>query len=165
MVSLRDVLSLGMSGGEVKPELREWLGPGAAQFCCIAAIVDHRDDSLAVYYNESCLILFFSSDYQERMEHGRGALQPLNLFLFLESANLFPFVHVSFFFFFDVPNTTFSTQFYETMISTQRYWDKNEAWVFCTLALWSVQEQRHYYISTWNPSNFLQPKRGRNEEK
>lgn len=70
-----------------------------------------------------------------------------------------------FFFFFDVPNTTFSTQFYETMISTQRYWDKNEAWVFCTLALWSVQEQRHYYISTWNPSNFLQPKRGRNEEK
>lgn len=31
-----------MSGGEVKPELREWLGPGAAQFCCITAIVDQR---------------------------------------------------------------------------------------------------------------------------
>lgn len=44
-------------------------------------------------------VFFFSpSDYQERMEHGRGALQPLNLFLFLEPASLFQYPHVFFFF-------------------------------------------------------------------
>lgn len=38
----------------------------------IHAIVNHRAGSLAVYYNDSCLILF-SVDYQKRMEHGMGA--------------------------------------------------------------------------------------------
>lgn len=42
------------------------------------------------------VFFFFLSDYQERMEHGRGALQPLNLFLFLEPASLFQFPHVFF---------------------------------------------------------------------
>lgn len=80
----------------------------------------------------------FPLDYQERMEHGRGASQPLNLFLFLESADLSPqSPHL-----FDALNTTFfPAHFYQTLISTQRYWDIIEAWVFCSLALWPVQEQ------------------------
>lgn len=85
----------------------------------------------------------FFSDYREKMEHGRGALQLLNPFLFLESADFFPFVHI----FWCAYSTTFSALFYETMISTQGYWDKNEAWVFCSLALWSLREQRNYIFS------------------
>lgn len=68
-------------------------GPGAEKSCCLAAILDHEDDSLAVYYNDSCLILFFPRII-EKMEHGRGALQPLNPFLFLESADFFFFIQI-----------------------------------------------------------------------
>lgn len=108
-VSLRDILSWGMSGG-VKLEVTEWLRPGTAQFYCLAAIVDQRDDSLTVYYNDSCLIC--SVDYQERTEYGKGALQPLNLFLLLESGDLFPFVHFMFY----MPNTAISTRVYIKML-------------------------------------------------
>ena len=81
---------IGVSAGEVKLELREWLvGP---RRCTIPTLGCHCG---SLSWFSGCLLqwlmsyFIFSLDYQERMEHGRGASQPLNLFLFLESADLF----------------------------------------------------------------------------
>lgn len=62
---------------------------GSSQSCFSAAIVDHRADSPAVYFNDSRLASFFFLDLQDRMEHRREALQLLNLFLSLEPIDLF----------------------------------------------------------------------------
>lgn len=71
---------MGVSGGEVQPELRKWLGgPGAARSCCSAATVVHVADSLTVYYNDSCLTLFFPWIIEKAWSMG-GELHSLSIY-------------------------------------------------------------------------------------
>lgn len=64
-----------VSAVEVKPEHRKWQGgvPDAVHSQCLVSIVDHRDSSLVVYYNDSCLILFLLFGLSWRSRAWRGS--------------------------------------------------------------------------------------------
>lgn len=90
----------------------------------------------------------FSLDYQERMEHGRRASQPLNLFLFLDSSSSSPHLSDMLKNPFFQPNSI-KHDFSSRVIETK--WRH----VSSAQSLWSVQEHTHYYISTWNSRLFF----------
>lgn len=95
----------------------------------------------------------FSLDYQERMEHGRRASQPLNLFLFLDSSSSSPHLSDMLKNPFFQPNSI-KHDFSSRVIETK--WRH----VSSAQSLWSVQEHTHYYISTWNSRLFFSTQKG-----
>lgn len=147
---------IGVSAGEVKLELREWLvGP---RRCTIPTPGCHCGSPS---WFSGCLLQWLMSYFIffPGLSRKNGARE--GSFTAFKSISV-PWVSrplprkVHIYLMCLTPLFFFSAQFYQTMISTQRYWDTIEAWVSCSLALWSVQEQTCYYISTWNQSNFLQ---------
>lgn len=122
-VALGDDVSGDMSRG-IKLELQEWLGPGMSQSRHCGS-----EWCLSV-----CLLAWLKSyfiflwDYQERVVHGRGTWQLLNLFL-LQAQLTFSLFAL----FGDTGNDAISFQFYIAV------WNINTR-ICCSLTQWPMQE-------------------------
>lgn len=109
--ALRDNVSGGMSRG-IKPELKEWLGPGVSQSC-------HSGSEWCL---SVCLLAWLKSyfiflwDYLERVASGRGTWQLLNLFLLQVQLTFSPSA-----LFVDMGNNAISVQFYIAIQKTNMH--------------------------------------------
>lgn len=148
---------MGVSWRGVRPELRGWLGR-----CGRGGAVPHNPDArLPLWF--TALILWLSITMTHVLFYFFRGLSRKNgawegSFTAFKSISVpwvsqpLPYkVHI----YLMCVTPFFCAQFYQTMISTLRYWIPIRACVLCSLPLWSVQEQT-CYISTLNPSDFPQ---------